>query len=101
MDKQQFLDACYEQLILIFSNAKERQKDDKQKHRTEGFIEAGKYMGVINAADAQDLMERAHMQVFDESIQARQQRQASLHDAIKEGDDSYLNIPAYERRRTK
>jgi len=47
MNKQDFMADCYEQLLAIFEKAKNHQKDDKQKHRTEGYIQAGKVMGFI------------------------------------------------------
>lgn len=97
MNKQAYLDYCYEQLLRIFQLAKNHQKDDKFKFRTEGFIHAGKSLGIISQEEAVNIMEQAHFDVFNESISSRKNRKAHLKEAITRGDDSYINIPAYER----
>lgn len=97
MNKQEYLNYCYEQLLRIFQRAKNHQKDDKCKYRTEGFIHAGKSLGIISQDEAVEIMEQAHFEVFNESISSRKKRKANLKEAIIRGDDSYINIPAYER----
>jgi len=97
MNKEEYLDYCQEQLINIFNLAKNHKKDDKQKFRTEGFIQAGKVLGVISHEDAIKVMEQAHFEVFSESIDSRKNRKASLKEAVARGDDNFINIPAYER----
>ncbi|WP_141235465.1 hypothetical protein [Pseudoalteromonas sp. NBT06-2] len=99
MDKQTFINSCYSQLAGILKNAKNHQKNDKQKHRTEGFIQAGKVLGLISNKEAIDLMEKAHFQVFDESIESRKSRKATLKEAVARGDDEYIDIPAYARNK--
>ena len=100
MDKQAFIESCYTQLIDIFRKAKNYQKDDKQKHRTEGFLQAGKFTGIINDEEAVSLMEKAHYEVFSETIASRKSRKKNLKEAIARGDDDYVAIPAYERNKT-
>jgi hypothetical protein len=97
MNKEEYLSCCYEQLINIFSLAKNHKKDDKQKFRSEGFIQAGKILGVISHEDALKVMEQAHFKVFSESIDSRKKRKASIKEAVAKGDDNFINIPAYER----
>lgn len=97
MNKKEYLDCCQEQLMAIFNLAKNHKKDDKQKFRTEGFIQAGKILGVISHEDAINVMEKAHFDVFGESIDSRKNRKASLKEAVARGDDNFINIPAYER----
>jgi hypothetical protein len=97
MNKQDFSANCHQQLVLVFEKAKAHQKDDKQKHRTEGFIQAGKMLGMISHEEAKEFMERAHFDVFGESIETRKSRKASLKEAVARGDDDFINIPAYER----
>lgn len=97
MNKEEYLSCCYEQLINIFNLAKNLKKDDKQKFRTEGFIQAGKVLGVISHEDALKVMEQAHFKVFSESIDSRKKRKASLKEAVARGYDNFINIPAYER----
>ena len=97
INKQQYLTSCYEQLLAIFSHAKQLKKDEQQKFRAEGFIHAGKCLGIISHQEAIEMMEKAHFEVFAESIASRRARKASLKAAIASGDDDYINIPAYER----
>jgi len=99
MDKQDFLTSCYQQLLAIFEKAKNYQKDDKQKHRTEGYIQAGKVMGLITNDEVQEIMDKAHFEVFDETIESRRAKKTSLKEAIARGDDYFVNIPAYERNK--
>ena len=99
MDKKVFVDSCYAQLLSIFKEAKNHQKDDKQKHRLEGYIQAGKVMGVISGDEALTLMEDAHYEIFGETIKSRKTRKASLKEAVSRGDDDFIDIPAYERSR--
>jgi hypothetical protein len=99
MDKQTFIDSCYTQLISIFKKAKDYKKDDKKKHRLEGYLYAGKALGVISNEEALTLMENAHLEVFGETIESRKSRKANLKEAVARGDDGYIDIPAYERNK--
>jgi len=100
MKKEDYLCCCYDQLLKIFEPTKLHIKDDKQKFRTEGFIHAGKMLGVITNEDAVSIMEQAHFKVFGVSIDARRNRKVSLKEAVARGDDDFINIPAYERSNT-
>lgn len=97
MNKEEYLDSCRKQLVMIFNLAKNHIKDDKQKYRAEGFIHAGKSLGLISHEEAINVLEKAHFDVFGESIDSRKNRKASLKDAVARGDDNFINIPAYER----
>jgi len=97
MNKQEYLDCCQQQLVKIFNLAKNHIKDDKQKYRAEGFIHAGKSLGIISHDEAINVMEKAHFEVFGESIDSRKNRKASLKEAVARGDENFINIPAYER----
>ena len=44
-------------------------------------------------------MEKAHYEVFGETIASRKSRKTCLKEAIARGDDDYINIPAYERNK--
>lgn len=99
MDKQQFSQLCYQQLVSIFEQAKSRKKVDIQKHRTEGFIQAGKVLGLLSEHDAIDLMEKAHIDVYGLTIAERKAKSMNLREAIERGDDDFINIPAYERNK--
>jgi len=97
MNKEEYLDSCRKQLVKIFNLAKNHIKDDKQKYRAEGFIHAGKSLSIISHEEAINVMEKAHFEVFSESIESRKNRKASLKEAVARGDENFINIPAYER----
>jgi len=97
MNKTTYLTYCHEQLLQIFTLAKQYKKDEQKKYRTEGFIQAGKVLGIITHEEAMDIMEQAHQEVFNESIEARKKRKNNFKNAVAKGDDSFINIPAYER----
>ena len=101
MTKQEYLDCCYQQLLKIFQLASQHKKDDKQKFRTEGFIHAGKVLGIISHKEAAAVMSQAHFDVFGQSIDAHRNQKTSLRAAIERGDDSYIDIPAYVRAKPK
>ena len=100
MKKKEYLQSCYEQLVKVFNLTMQHKKDDKQKFRTEGFIHAGKALGVISHEEAVAIMEKAHFDVFEQSIDQRRNRKTSLKAAIARGDDNFINIPAYERAKS-
>lgn len=79
MTKQNYLNCCYQQLFEIFQRASQHKKDDKQKFRAEGFIKAGKMLGVISHKEAAAMMEKAHFDVFGESIETHRNRKISLY----------------------
>ena len=64
MNKEKYLDSCRMQLVKIFNLTKNHKKDDKQKFRTVGFIQAGKALGIITHEDAIGVMEKAHFNIF-------------------------------------
>jgi hypothetical protein len=43
-------------------------------------------------------MEAAHLHVFGESINERKSKKAAFKEALKARDDSYFEIPAFERK---
>lgn len=99
MDKAHFLQHARQELLQVFENSKQYQKDNRQKHRIEGFLYAGQLLGVVTAVEAKALMEEAHFQVFGETTEQRAERKANLLEALQRGDDAYIDIPSYERNR--
>ncbi|TWX71432.1 hypothetical protein [Colwellia sp. C1TZA3] len=97
MNKYEYLDCCKEQLLNVFKLTKNHKKDEQLKFRTEGFIHAGKALGVISHEEAVGIIAQAHFEVFGESIESRQNRKASLKEAVAKGDETFINIPAYQR----
>lgn len=93
VSKQQFQQLCYEKLLTLFTQSKLGTSSPQIKGRVEGFIHAGETLGLLDKATSNQLMEKAHLQIFGESISDRQAHKQ----AIAKLDEDWLNIPAYER----
>ena len=99
LNKVDFLRACHEQLVRVYSKAQAGTPDDRLKHRAEGFIHAGQVIGLITAEEALAIIESTHRDVFGETVQQRRARKASLAELKQHSPDVYYEIPAIERRR--
>ena len=99
MNKSEFIEYSHLQLKQVFMSVKEGTPDDKLKHRTEGFMLAGEKLGVITRADASNLIEKAHFEIFGESSSQRAERKKSLSELKESSPDEYFDIPAIERRK--
>ncbi|MBY5992419.1 hypothetical protein [Ferrimonas balearica] len=94
--RERFIVECRRQLQALFERARCGDSEELDKARTQGFIRAGEFMGLIERAESLQMMEEAHFQVFGESIAERQRRKAILKSA-REGDYSLFDIPPSER----
>jgi hypothetical protein len=97
MNNQEYSTHCYSQLVTVFSNTQKRQQDDKLKFRTEGLLQAGKLLGIFSPAEAKELMNKAHIEVFGQTIEERKSRKENVKKALIDDDSDFFNIPAYER----
>lgn len=54
---------------------------DADKHRCEGFMQAGVELGLVSDEEIQDLIKAVHLSIYGESITARRGRgkPGSLH----------------------
>jgi hypothetical protein len=72
MDKHQFSSEVERQLRVIFTAIRAGHKPPEMlKHRCEGFMRAGVFMGVVNNVELSDLMEKIHLVVVGMTIQER------------------------------
>lgn len=70
-----------------------------ERHRLEGFIQAGSYLGLASKDELQSLMEKVHYEIFGKTIKERQSEQATAW--VPENTDySQYDQPTYERSRT-
>jgi len=97
MNNQEYSTYCYSQLVQVFSNTHKRQKDDKLKFRTEGLLQAGKLLGFFSPDDAKVLMNKAHIEVFGQTIEERKNHKEQVKKSLIDDDSDFFNIPAYER----
>ncbi|MCU7554422.1 hypothetical protein OCL06_07415 [Alteromonas sp. ASW11-19] len=98
MDKTDFLALCHKRIVVVYQATKAGTPDDAARHRMEGFMNAGQVIGVVTQAEVRELIERAHYQVFGETVAERKERKASLESLKESEPDRYYAIPAIERR---
>ncbi|WP_016956017.1 hypothetical protein [Catenovulum agarivorans] len=97
MDANQFQQACFSQLIELFKQSKLNKSSQRDKGRVEGFIFAGRSLGLITEQQAQELMQKAHIQVFGQTIEEKQAADKKRQLAIENDDFSYFDVPTIER----
>jgi len=98
MDKEQFLELVEEQLSLFFLDSKSGKKTDADKYRAEGFMRAGRLMGLVTKEELDQAMDKAHFGVYSMSISEheKQRRDVRLGSA-KERDYQDFLTPSYKR----
>lgn len=94
---QDFKAEVYNRLIDVFNNAKRGMNVDKQKHRLEGFMHAGEFIQLMTHAEGKALLEKAHIEVYGESISQRKHRKEELRRAVEADDEAYFETPAVLR----
>ncbi|HEY8568777.1 hypothetical protein [Microbulbifer sp.] len=67
-----------------------------ERHRLEGFMQAGIFLGLSSKAELAQLMEEIHFDIFGKTI-AEHRAQAPLSWVFEEVDYSLYESPAYER----
>ena len=97
MNNQEYSAYCYSQLVQVFSNTFKGHQNDKLKFRTEGLLQAGKLLGFFSRADASELMNMAHIEVFGQTIEERKNHKENVKKSLIDDDSDFFNIPAYER----
>jgi hypothetical protein len=99
MDAERFLGQVEKQLRVIFGAIRDGHRPPEVlKHRCEGFMRAGVFMGVVKNSELSDLMEAVHLGVVGMTIDERVAKQQERW----EGDEINYNqfeSPAYERVR--
>lgn len=97
MDKERFLDEVNRQLRIIFNAIREGHKPPEVlKHRCEGFMRAGVFLGVVKNPELSTLMEDLHLDVVGMTID---ERMARHRDRYKDEEINYSQYesPSYER----
>ena len=97
MDKHQFSSEVERQLGVIFTAIRAGHKPPELlKHRCEGFMRAGVFMGVVNNVELSDLMEKIHLEVVGMTIQERvaKHKEKWSRELV---DYSDFDIPTFER----
>jgi len=97
MEKERYLTEVTRQLRLIFGAIRDGHKPPEIiKHRCEGVMRAGVFLGIVSNAELAQLMEAIHLEVTGVTIA---ERKASSRERFRdeEIDYSQYESPAYER----
>lgn len=95
--REEYLEEVETRLARMFRASKDGHKASPvERHRLEGFIQAGSFLGLASKVELQSLMERVHFDIFGKTIDERQSDQAVLwnSEAI---DYTQYEAPAYDR----
>ena len=71
---------------------------ERQRSFLWGYGDAGKTINLVSAEDIQQVIDRAHDQVYGESRVSRIERLKSLEDESGEPDWDAFDSPTYERK---
>jgi hypothetical protein len=97
IDKDTYLAEVEIRLQRMFSARKSGVKaSSMERHRLEGFVQAGVYMGFATNDEMNELMEKVHQSVFGQSISERRTTKSVLWsgEAI---DYSQYDLPTIKR----
>lgn len=98
MNRENYLSEVEKRLSRIFKASKDGYKVlSVERHRLEGFMNAGVYMGVVTNTELAKVMNDIHVNIFGKSIQ---QRKAEKNPGWQEEviDYSAYDQPAFERK---
>jgi hypothetical protein len=96
-DRENYLHEVENRLMRMFRASRDGHKAAaEERHRLEGFMQAGAFLGLAAGDELKFLMNQVHVDVFGKTIQDRQTEQSTVQ--IPESIDySKYEQPAYER----
>ena len=98
MNRENYISEVEKRLNRIFIASKEGYKvPHVERHRLEGFMSAGVFMGHVTNAELAKLMDKIHVNIFGKTIQ---QRKAELPGSWQEEGINYSHYdqPTFERK---
>lgn len=97
MTSDKYLDEVYTRLRALFiANKNGYSTGPAERHRLEGFMQAGVFMGLTSNAELTQLMEAVHQEVFGRPMAERKARKpVGWRDEAF--DYSQFETPAFER----
>lgn len=96
-NREEYLQEVESRLIRMFRASRDGHKAaPEERHRLEGFMQAGTFFGLSTSDELKSLMDQVHVDIFGKTIQERQSEQAApkIPESI---DYSGYEQPAYER----
>jgi len=101
MNKTEYLKSIETQLTEVFKQVQIGNRPDKQKYRTEGFMQAGRVLGLVDETELTKLMEQTHINVFGMTIKEREQKKAELAQQLEDNDYKMFDVATYIRNELK
>ena len=99
MNKSTFLREVETRLSRLFSASRAGQKiAPVDRHRLEGFMQAGVFLGLVNRSELSGLMENTHLRIFGQTIAERRATDA-MSWSDERIDYSGYDSPSYTRSR--
>jgi len=98
MNRENYLNEVEKRLNRIFTASKEGYKvSPVERHRLEGFMAAGVFMGLVTNAELAKVMNDIHVRLFGKTIQ---QRKSELPGSWQEEgiDYSFYDQPTFVRK---
>ena len=94
---EDYLHEVENRLVRMFRASRDGHKAaPEERHRLEGFMQAGAFLGLAASDELKSLMNQVHVDVFGKTIQERQSEQ-STPKVPENIDYSKYEQPAYER----
>jgi len=95
--KELYLNEVRGRLIKLFEVSKAGYKlPDIERHRLEGFIQAGVFLNLATNVEMSELMESLHLKFFGKTIEARKKDKSGSWQEISI-DYARYEQPTYER----
>lgn len=100
MSSEPFLQEVEKRLTRMFSAAKQGYKPSAvERHRLEGFMQAGVFVGLTDNLALSSLMSDVHIRIFGKTLEERQ-HDATLVWQEQTEDYSQYEVPAFIRQKT-
>jgi len=97
MDKNEYLTEVNKRLTKLFRASREGYKiPDIDRHRLEGFMQAGIFMEIATPAEMSKLLEEAHYSVFGKAIRDRKSELSTTWTDIEVDYDKF-DSPSFLR----
>lgn len=98
-ESQRLIDFCQAELREVYRASRQGREDEPRWYRLEGMIHAAQRLNVLSQADARQMIDEAHLEIYGCSRDQRRHKQQQLAALREQDPDKYYATPAYERLR--
>ncbi|MBD1388473.1 hypothetical protein IC617_03445 [Neiella sp. HB171785] len=95
-----YLITLHERLLAFYQKLQHGDVDEVLKSQTQGYIQAGLVLAVFDKEAARACMEKAHFEVFQQTIEERLEYKAYKNDLLRALDvnnEAFFEQPAISR----